>query len=520
MQEVLSLPLGSPILVLMKLTKIKKVLVANRGEIALRVFRTCKEMGLQTVALYTPKEARALHTLSADEAHSLGEGTLQETYLNSDLIIELALKAKAQAIHPGYGFLSENASFAKKVEAAGLIFIGPRPESMQMMGDKMGSKIQMQKLGVPVIPGFHGDVTSEDELAAQAKKIGLPLLIKASAGGGGKGMRIVERFDDFKQALASAKREAKNSFGDDRVLLERYLTAPRHIEVQVMSDTHGNHLHFYERECSIQRRHQKIVEETPSTALSQQTRKEMTECAVKITTSMNYRGAGTIEFIYDSDGSFYFLEMNTRLQVEHPITEMLCGHDLVRLQLLVADGQKIELKQEDIKPKGAAIEVRLCAEDPKQNFIPSVGKIHKVGQSLRPFLRFDCAYRDGDEVTIDFDPMLAKVIAWGETREVATSRLIQGLGEIPFLGPKTNRDYLIQILKTKSFQKGDTLTSFVQTKAQEIAQQEVSVDDNPKKKAALAAAYFWRQAFEHKSQAAMGDERVEGPWSQLSGHLP
>ncbi|MDD0853333.1 biotin carboxylase N-terminal domain-containing protein [Halobacteriovorax sp. GB3] len=443
--------------------EIKKILIANRGEIALRVIKTAKEMGIKTVTIYTEKEKSYPHSYMGDESYCLGEGALSETYLNQAKIIDIAKKSGADAIHPGYGFLSENGTFADRVISEGIIFIGPRSESMLIMGDKKTSKQKMEELGIPLIPGYHGDNQEENFLREQAVKIGFPVLVKASAGGGGKGMRVVWKEEEFLEGLQSAMREAKNAFGDDTVLIEKYITNPRHIEVQVMSDSHGNHLHFFERECSIQRRHQKIVEETPSVALSDELRKEITESAVAISSGIDYLGAGTIEYILDDDGRFYFLEMNTRLQVEHPVTEMVTGVDLVRMQIIAASGQRIEMKQSEIQQKGHAIEVRLYSEDPDNNFLPATGKISCVGYPLLNGVRLDSGYVDGNEVTVNFDPMLAKLIAWGESRESATEKILNSLDDIPFLGVKTNRDYLKRILSTEEFAKGITYTHFVET---------------------------------------------------------
>ncbi len=445
------------------LSKIDKILIANRGEIALRVMKTCKEMGIKSVTIYTETEKSYPHSYLSDESFSLGMGPLSETYLNHEKIIEIAKLSGAKAIHPGYGFLSENSTFAKKVTDAGLIFIGPTPHSMEIMGDKKTSKVEMEKIKIPLIPGYHGDDQSESVLKAAAIDIGFPVLVKASAGGGGKGMRVVWKEEEFSDALASAKREALNSFGDDIVLIEKFIQNPRHIEVQVMSDTHGNHLHFYERECSIQRRHQKVVEETPSMALDDKLRKSICETAVAISSGINYKGAGTVEFIMDADGKFFFLEMNTRLQVEHPITEMVTNSDLVRLQILVAAGLELPMKQEDITQSGHAIEVRIYSEDPDNNFMPAIGKIGHVGSPTLNNVRLDSGYVDGNEVTIDFDPMLAKLICWGVDRDSAISKTLHSLNEVKFLGVTTNRDYLKRIVDTTPFREGDTYTHFIDT---------------------------------------------------------
>jgi 3-methylcrotonyl-CoA carboxylase alpha subunit len=445
------------------LNKIDKILIANRGEIALRVIKTCKEMGIKTVTIFTEKERGYPHTYSGDESFSLGDGALSDTYLNHEKIIEIAKLSGAKAIHPGYGFLSENSLFAEKVTKAGIKFIGPRPDSMEIMGDKKTSKVEMEKISIPLIPGYHGENQEEDFLKNEASKIGYPVLIKASAGGGGKGMRVVEKEEEFISALNSAKREAQNSFGNDIVLIEKFIQNPRHIEVQVMSDTHGNHLHFFERECSIQRRHQKVVEETPSMALTDSNRDSITKTAVQIASGINYEGAGTVEFIMDANGEFFFLEMNTRLQVEHPITEMVTGSDLVRLQIIVAAGLELPMKQDEIKQSGHAIETRIYSEDPDNDFMPAIGKISRVGTTSLNNVRLDSGYVDGNEVTINFDPMLAKLVCWGVDRDSAISKTIHSLDEVVFLGVQTNRDYLKRIVDSKPFRECDTYTHFIET---------------------------------------------------------
>lgn len=491
------------------MSKIKKILIANRGEIALRVMKTCREMGISSVSIYTQKEVHYPHAYSANESYSLGEGPLSETYLNHAKIISIAKKCGADAIHPGYGFLSENGTFADRVRSEGIIFIGPSSESMLIMGDKKTSKQKMEQIGVPLIPGYHGNEQDPDFLKKEASKIGYPVLIKASAGGGGKGMRVVSSEKDFISGLEAAKREAMNAFGDDTVLVEKYITNPRHIEVQVMSDRHGGHLHLFERECSIQRRHQKIVEETPSMALNEKTRADITAAAVKITSAINYEGAGTVEFILDEDGKFYFLEMNTRLQVEHPVTEMVTGLDLVKMQVEVARGDKLAITQKDIVQKGHAIEVRLYSEDPDNGFLPATGKISVVGQPTLNGVRLDSGYVDGNEVTINFDPMLAKLIAWGEDRNVATQKILASLHDVAFLGVKTNRDYLRRILETEEFKVGNTFTHFVETYKEKLLKKEITQDEE-----ALAIATFLLE--KRKGAQSSGSNKV-GPWRSLHG---
>ena len=487
---------------------IDKVLIANRGEIALRVIKTCKEMGIKTVTIFTEKERDYPHAYMADESISLGEGALCETYLNQDKIIEIAINTGAKAIHPGYGFLSENAGFAKKVTDRGLKFIGPRPESMKIMGDKKTSKIEMEKISIPLIPGYHGDNQEEGFLKTEASKIGYPVLVKASAGGGGKGMRVVWKEEEFSSALESAKREAMNAFGDDIVLIEKFIQNPRHIEVQVMSDTHANHLHFFERECSIQRRHQKVVEETPSMALTPENRESICKTAVQISKGINYEGAGTVEFIMDADGAFFFLEMNTRLQVEHPITEMVTGCDLVRLQILVAAGLELPMKQDGIIQNGHAIEVRVYSEDPDNNFMPAIGRISKVGQTSLNNTRLDSGYVDGNEVTINFDPMLAKLISWGVDRDSAISKTLHSLDEVVFLGVKTNRDYLKRIVDSAPFRDADTFTHFIDTYADLLQVKEPKQED-----IAMAIATFL-----NTTSTAKSDELAPtSSWDRLQG---
>jgi 3-methylcrotonyl-CoA carboxylase alpha subunit len=465
---------------------VKKILIANRGEIALRVLRTCNDMGINTVTLYTDEEVDLPHAKGGDESVNLGSGALSETYLNIDKIVDICKKLNVDGVHPGYGFLSERSTFANALEKAGIKLIGPPVSAMEAMGDKKTSKVMMEEAGIPLIPGYHGESQDDGFLKKESKKIGYPILIKASAGGGGKGMRIVKKESDFQSALESAKREAMNAFGDDKVLLEKYITSPRHIEVQVVSDGKGNHFHFFERECSIQRRYQKVVEESPSTALSDKLRSEMCATAVKISSYMNYVGAGTIEYILDTDGKFYFLEMNTRLQVEHPITEMVTGHDLVRLQIIAARGEAFSFKQEDIKQCGHAIETRIYAENPYEGFLPSVGKISVVGKTSGDGVRLDTGYRDGNVVTISFDPMLAKLITYGATRDQAIEKMISALCDIPFLGVMTNREYLDKILSHKAFKAGDTFTHFIETYKDDLAKNELT---NFEKALAIASYY-------------------------------
>ncbi|PIP93297.1 MAG: 3-methylcrotonyl-CoA carboxylase [Bdellovibrio sp. CG12_big_fil_rev_8_21_14_0_65_39_13] len=492
---------------------IKRILIANRGEIAMRIMRTCREMEIETVTVYTDEEQRFPHVFTSNRSVNLGSGPLSETYLNMDKLIEIAKEHECQAIHPGYGFLSERATFAKKVEAAELIFIGPSARAIESMGDKKGSKEIAIKVGVPVIPGYHGDDQSAQILLAEAKKMKWPILIKASAGGGGKGMRVVEKEADFNEALESAKREAMSSFGDDRMLIEKYIEHPRHIEVQVFSDSKGNHVHLFERECSIQRRHQKIIEESPSMALTATLRKQICESAVKLSRHINYLGAGTVEFILDRDGSFYFLEMNTRLQVEHPVTEMVTGTDLVEWQIRVARGEELPLKQDQIKQKGHAIEARICSEDPDNNFMPSLGHLHFIGTPSTSYTRFECGMVNGNDVLLNFDPMLAKVISWGETRDQAAYRLTLALEDLPFLGVKTNGEYIARILNNDHFLKGETYTHFVKTHAEELKPHQLTSIE----KALMMAQVHWHKGHDTKGPSTEGSSRESEAWGQLKG---
>lgn len=478
--------------------KIRKILIANRGEIACRIIATCKEMGIQTVSVYAEDEKDLPHVFLADQAYCLGEGAIVGTYLNGAKVIEAATKLGADAIHPGYGFLSEKADFAKLVRDSGLIFIGPGPEVMQLMGDKKDSKVKMQEWGIPLVPGYHGNEQGAEFLRQEGKKIGYPLLIKAAAGGGGKGMRIIAEDKDFAEGLEGAKSESMKAFKDNRVILEKYIINPRHIEVQVFSDSHGNHVHLFERECSIQRRHQKIVEETPSTALTAELRKKMTQTAVEIITRAKYLGAGTIEFILDQQGDFYFLEMNTRLQVEHPITEMITGLDLVKWQILVAQGEKLPLKQEQIVSKGHALEVRLYAEDADHGFLPSTGKIHFLGRPSSARVRFDVGLIAGNSVGIFYDPMLAKLIVWSLTRAECIEKMVKALQEICFLGVKNNADYLRRVLSLEAFHRGETYTNFVQVHEAKLKLQELPTDEM----AEVVAGFLFAQNTAGESQAS------------------
>ncbi len=443
----------------------RKVLIANRGEIAVRVIRACQEMGIATVALFAQADASALHTTLADEAVFLGPSPPPESYLRADRVLQAALDRGCDAIHPGYGFLSENAAFAAATAAAGLTFIGPAPAAIRAMGDKIASRRIMEAAGVPVTPGYHPQAADraaqEEELLAAAAAIQFPLLVKATAGGGGKGMRVVAAPDDLPAAIASARREAENAFGDPGIYLEKLIEQPRHVEFQVFGDHHGHIVHLFERECSIQRRYQKIIEETPSPALTPRRRAEMGAAAVAAARAVQYTNAGTIEFLLAPDGRFYFLEMNTRLQVEHPITEQVTGVDLVKLQLRVAAGEPLPWSQADLSQRRHAIEARIYAEDPAQGFLPATGRVLRAVEPVGPGVRVDAGVTTGDEVSIYYDPMIAKLICVGEDRADAVRKLDWALSHYIILGVATNIPFLRAVVQHPAFVAGDLSTDFI-----------------------------------------------------------
>jgi len=443
-----------------------KILIANRGEIACRVARTARRMGIRTVAVYSDADADALHVAVCDEAYRLGPPPPRESYLDGKAIIAIAKRAGAEAIHPGYGFLSENEGFAAACARAGMVFIGPPPAAIAAMGSKSAAKNIMGKAGVPLVPGYHGDDQDPKQLAREAAAIGFPVLIKATAGGGGKGMKVVERAADFAAALAAARREAKAGFGDDRVLIEKYLAAPRHIEIQVFADTHGNAVHLFERDCSVQRRHQKVLEEAPAPAMKAEHRRAMGEAAVACAKAIGYVGAGTVEFIaaesFARDGAFYFMEMNTRLQVEHPVTEMVTGEDLVEWQLRVAAGEPLPKRQDKLALCGHAIEARIYAEDPDRGFLPSIGTLAHVRAPVTgPSVRVDTGVRAGDKISPHYDPMLAKLIVHGEDRPAALRRLAEALAEYEIVGVATNVAFLQRVVAHEAFASGNVDTGLI-----------------------------------------------------------
>ncbi len=450
-------------------TMFARILIANRGEIACRVIRTCRRLGVATVAVYSEADAGAQHVRLADEAYPIGGPRPADSYLRGDAIIEAAKRGGAQAIHPGYGFLSENADFADAVERAGLVFIGPRAASIRKMGSKAGAKLLMQQHGVPVVPGYTGEDQEPKALAREAGKVGFPLMIKAAHGGGGKGMRIVRSAAEFADALVSCQREAKNAFGRDRVLLERYVESPRHIEFQVFADAHGATIHLNERECSAQRRYQKVIEETPSPFLTPERRAAMGAAAVAAARAIDYTNAGTVEFIVAPDGAFYFMEINTRLQVEHPVTEMTIGEDLVEWQLRVASGERLPRAQDEIRANGHAIEVRLYAEDPEKGFLPGSGRLERLAlPAPSPHVRIDSGVVEGDTVTIFYDPMIAKLIAWDEDRPRALARLRDALATCAIAGPKSNVEFLERLVRHPVFVEGRIDTSYLDRHLDEV----------------------------------------------------
>jgi acetyl-CoA carboxylase biotin carboxylase subunit len=445
----------------MMIRPIRSVLVANRGEIACRVIRTCREMGIPAVAICSDVDRSSLHVRMADRVVELGGSKPSESYLRIDAVIEAARRAGVDAIHPGYGFLSENPAFADAVVTAGFRFVGPPAAAIRAMGDKTSARQRAQSAGVPTVPGSIEPLRSDEEARSVAESIGYPVLLKAAAGGGGKGMRVVETSHDLGASLRAARSEAGGAFGDDRVYIEKYISRPRHVEMQIIADGHGNAVFLGERECSIQRRHQKVIEETPSPVVTPEMRRAMGEAAVALVRSAGYVNAGTIEFIVDPDRRFYFLEMNTRLQVEHPVTEMVTGLDLVREQIRVAEGHELSFSQSQISPRGHAIECRICAEDPADDFFPSTGRLRAVEMPAGPFVRIDSGVQAGDEVSMFYDPLLAKLIVWGRDRKEAIDRMMRALDEMVIVGVSTTVPFCRVVLRDEQFARGSFDTHFV-----------------------------------------------------------
>ena len=496
----------------------KKVLIANRGEIAVRIARGVREMGAKAVAVFSEADREALHVRVADEAWPIGPAASRESYLNIERVIDAAGKAKVDAIHPGYGFLSENATFAQAVVDAGLVWIGPPPKAIAAMGSKTGAREIVTKAGVPVVPGTPGPVASIDEVRAVAKKMGFPVLIKASGGGGGKGMRRVDREEDLESAYRTAKSEAKSAFGNDAVYVEKYLREPRHIEIQVLADQHGKVLHLFERECSIQRRHQKVVEESPSPALDEKTRQKMAAVAVAAAKAVGYVSAGTCEFLFDAERNFYFLEMNTRLQVEHPVTEAVTGVDLVKAMLRIAAGEKLGFDQEQVTRRGHAIECRIYAEDPEANFRPSPGKITAYRQPAGPGVRVDGGVYAGYEVPVHYDPMIAKLVTFGLNRQAAINRMLRALSEYTVHGIKTTIPLFTKIMRDPDFVAGKLTTHFLTPEFMK-GPFGGDVDETQALIAAALAAYERDRA--RKPSAASGGGAVDAwRWSAHPGVGP
>lgn len=439
----------------------QKILVANRGEIALRVMRSAREMGIKTVAVYSAADRNALHVRYADEAIYIGEAPSNQSYLVGEKIIEACQQTGAEAIHPGYGFLSENPAFALMVREAGLTLIGPSPEAMEVMGNKLSAKAAAMRYNIPMVPGTEEAITDVAEAKKRALEVGFPILIKAAAGGGGKGMRIVETADEFEEQMQRAVSEATSAFGDGSVFIERYVSSPRHIEIQVLGDTHGNIVHLFERECSIQRRHQKVIEEAPSSVLTPELRQQMGRCAVDVARSVNYTGAGTVEFILDEQLNFYFLEMNTRLQVEHPVTELITGIDLVKEQIRIARGEPISFKQDELKINGHAVELRVYAEDPANNFLPDIGTLQTYITPKGPGVRVDDGFEQGMEIPIYYDPMIAKLITYGKDRKEAIERMVRAIEEYQITGITTTLGFGKFVMQHEAFTSGNFDTHFV-----------------------------------------------------------
>ncbi len=487
---------------------IKKLLIANRGEIACRVIKTARKLGIATVAVYSDADTSALHVRMADESVHIGGAPAKDSYLDIDKIIDVATSLHVDAIHPGYGFLSENAAFARACAEQNIAFVGPPASSIEAMGSKSAAKNIMEKAGVPLVPGYHGDDQDEATLKKSADEMGYPILLKAAAGGGGKGMRQVWNASEFSEALAAAKRESMASFSDDKMLVEKYLTRPRHVEIQVFCDTKGNGVYLFERDCSVQRRHQKVIEEAPAPGMTDTLRAEMGQAAIKAAQAIDYVGAGTVEFLLDEDGSFYFMEMNTRLQVEHPVTEMITGEDLVQWQLDIADGNPLPKQQSELAIHGHAFEARIYAEDPDNNFLPSTGGLRLlVPPQEDRYVRVDTGVVEGDEVSVYYDPMIAKLVVWGENRDVALNRLLRALRQYHIDGVTTNVEFLYNVAASKPFGNAELTTTFIEkhedmlfTRAETLPQDMLPV---------MALCVLLQQ--QHRQPKSPGD--VTSPWS-------
>jgi acetyl-CoA carboxylase biotin carboxylase subunit len=493
----------------------KKVLIANRGEIARRIIRTLKKMKIATVAVYSDADAHAPHVTEADESVYLGASPSAESYLKQELILHYCKELGVDGIHPGYGFLSENANFARKVKEAGITLIGPTPESMEIMGDKLSAKQAVKSYNVPLVPGVDEAISDVDAAIKIAEEVGYPILIKASAGGGGKGMRLVERSDEFAEQMRMAQNEARSSFGDDAVFIEKFVTKPRHIEIQVFADQMGNTVYLFERECSIQRRHQKVIEEAPSAVLTPELRKAMGEAAVNVCKACNYEGAGTVEFLLDAEMNFYFLEMNTRLQVEHPVTEEITGLDLVEWQVRVARGERLPKLQDELSINGHAIEVRVYAEDALNGFTPDIGRLERYRIPSGRSVRVDDAFLEGMDIPIYYDPMIAKLVVWGETRSKAIRRAIKAIDEYQISGVKTTLDFGKYVLKHEAFKSGNFDTNFVKHYFQDPR---VMYDHMTEEEEALKHGIntIWDDLKERKA-SEYASKKIDGAWQITRG---
>jgi len=493
---------------------LKKILIANRGEIAVRIIRACREMGIESVAVYSDIDRKSLHVQAADEAVFIGDAPAVESYLNVESILRAVRETGAEAVHPGYGFLAENAMFSQRCEEEGVVFIGPGSKAMELVGDKIRSRQVMRKAGIPIIPGMRSAEFAEDVFVREAESIGYPVMIKASAGGGGKGMRIVRDPESLNSALEAGRREARSAFGDDSVYLEKYIEEPRHIEFQVLADDHGHIVHVFERECSVQRRHQKIIEESPSPALDHELRSSMGETAIKVMRTAGYTNAGTVEFLLDKNRRFYFLEVNARLQVEHPVTEMVSGLDLVHEQIRIASGEKLRFTQHELRSRGHALECRIYAEDPDNQFLPSPGKILYLKSPQGPGIRNDTGIFNGWEVPIHYDPILAKLIVWAEDREQACRRMETALGEYVILGLKTCIGFLRDVIAHPQFKAGRLSTDFLARHFDGWK----SADGGKERDMVLAAvaAVIESNARSRKSGGGLSqDASIDSPWIRL-----
>lgn len=485
----------------------KKILIANRGEIALRIIRSVKEMGIETVAVFSEADRNAPFVRIADEAVCIGPPSSKESYLKMDKIVEVAQKLNVDGIHPGYGFLSENAKFSKKVNDAGITFIGPSPEAIEMMGDKLAAKKAVSKYNIPMLPGIDHPISNVDEAKKIASDIGFPVLIKAAAGGGGKGMRTVHKEEELESQLKRAISEAESAFGDGSVFIEKYITSPKHIEIQILSDTHGHHLYLFERDCSIQRRHQKVIEEAPSGILSPEQRKKMGESAIGVAKSCNYTGAGTVEFLVDENLNYYFLEMNTRLQVEHPVTEMVTGLDLVKEQVLIAKGEPLRFKQEDLKINGHAIELRVYAEDPTNQFLPDTGKLLTYRPPDGPGVRVDSGYEEDMTIPVFYDPMIAKLAVHAKDRQSAIDRLVRAIEEFEIEGISTTLQFGKYVIQHPEFRSAKFTTHFVD---QFFDPDKLNIDSEDE---AMLAAALAAELIEVEQQKTKIDyEDAPSPW--------